>query len=142
MADFVANCSNELLILLLVAMVLVTLIIIVPQLLKAHQRVQEMRHAERLRSLEAHIPVPPPNDALRTAGRIAVLVPSVALIVAGVVTCFLVVYRSDYVLAVTIAAWCAAGLVSLAAITGGVALVGRLAHLDADESELPPDVKT
>lgn len=132
--------SNELMILLLVGMVLLSLVVLVPQLLRAHQRIQEMRHAERMRSLEASIPIPPPDDALKAAGRIAVLVPSVALIVAGVVTCFLVAYRSDSVLAVTIAAWCVAGLVSLAAITGGVALVGRLAHLDSNDDA--PNVTT
>jgi len=140
MAAFVEQHSNELMILLLVGMVLLSLVVLVPQLLRAHQRIQEMRHAERMRSLEANIPIPPPDDALKAAGRIAVLVPSVALIVAGVVTCFLVAYRSDSVLAVTIAAWCVAGLVSLAAITGGVALVGRLAHLDSNDAA--PNVTT
>lgn len=135
MAGFWENHSNELLVLILAAMVLLSLVVIVPQLLRAHFRIQELRHTERIRGLEAGVPVPPPDDRVRTAGRIAIVVPSVAVIVAGNVTCFLVVYRSEYVLAVTIAAWCVAGLVSLAAITGGVALVGRLAQLEAGETE-------
>ncbi len=124
----------------LVAMVLLSLIVLVPQLLRAHFRVQEMRHIERIRGLEVGVPFPPTDERIRTAGRIAILVPSVAVIVAGVVTCFLVVYRSEFVLAVTIAAWCVAGLVSLAAITGGVALVGRLAQLEMDETEAGKDI--
>ena len=37
------------------------------------------------------------------------------------------------------AVWCVAGIVSLAAITGGVALIGRLAQLQTgdEEGEVP-----
>jgi hypothetical protein len=41
---------------------------------------------------------------------------------------------------VALAVWSVAGVVSLAAITGGVALLGRLAQLgSADEGDQPPD---
>ena len=57
---------------------------------------------------------------------------------AATVTCFLATYKSEQVFAVTVTVWAVTGLVSLAAITGGVALMGRLAQLDAglpDEEE-------
>ena len=57
------------------------------------------------------------------------LVPMVVIISAGTVTCFLAAYRSDNLFTVAITAWSVAGVVSLAAITGGVALMGRLAQL-------------
>ena len=37
---------------------------------------------------------------------------------------------------VTLVVWAVAGIVSLAAITGGVALLGRLAQLESDVEEL------
>jgi hypothetical protein len=67
------------------------------------------------------------------------LVPMVVIISAATVTCFLVAYKSDNLFAVTLAVWCVAGVVSLAAITGGVALIGRLAQLTSgEEEERPP----
>jgi hypothetical protein len=59
----------------------------------------------------------------------------VVMISAGTVTSFLVVYKSDQVFAVALAVWVVAGVVSLAAITGGVALMGRIALLQAGESD-------
>ena len=59
------------------------------------------------------------------------LVPMVVVCAAATVTCFLVAYKPDYLFAVSVAVWAVAGVVSLAAITGGVALMGRLAQLDA-----------
>jgi hypothetical protein len=66
------------------------------------------------------------------------LVPMVVVICAGTVTCFLVAYRTNDVFSVALAVWSVAGVVSLAAITGGVALIGRLAQLKAGaEDEVP-----
>ncbi len=65
----------------------------------------------------------------------ALIVPTVVLCAAATVTCFLVAYGSENVFAVTLAVWCVAGVVSLAAITGGVALMGRLAQLSSGEEE-------
>ena len=64
------------------------------------------------------------------------LVPIVTVISAATVTCFLVAYRSEQVFAVALAVWAVAGVVSLAAITGGVALMGRLAQLHSGLDEL------
>jgi hypothetical protein len=133
MEELLKDHSNEIMIVCLVAMVMATLIVIIPQLLRWHQRMQEMRHAERLKGIEQGLAMPPPDDRFRAAGRTAIVVPSVSVIVAGTVTCFMGAYRSENVLAVSIAAWSVAGIVSLAAITGGVALVGRLAQIDAGE---------
>jgi hypothetical protein len=65
---------------------------------------------------------------------------------AGTVTCFLAAYKSDNLFAVALAVWSVAGVVSLAAITGGVALLGRLAQLHAgvledveEEDDVPED---
>ena len=68
------------------------------------------------------------------------LVPMVVIISAATVTCFLVAYQAvDHMFAVTLAVWCVAGVVSLAAITGGVALMGRLAQLsDSEQDEEVP----
>ena len=66
------------------------------------------------------------------------LVPMVTVISGATVTCFLVAYRSDHVFSVALVVWAVAGIVSLAAITGGVALMGRLAQLDEGEPEEVP----
>ena len=72
------------------------------------------------------------------------LVPMVSVISAATVTCFLIAYRDNYVFAVAMSVWVVAGIVSLAAITGGVALLGRLAQLqfgmeeEVDEDEEKP----
>ena len=68
-------------------------------------------------------------------GTLLVLVPMVVVCAAGTVTCFLVAYRSENLFAVALAVWSVAGVVSLAAITGGVALLGRLAQLHSGEEE-------
>ena len=133
--------SGELVVLATMGMVLAALIVIIPQVLRAHQKNLELRNAERMKAIEQGLPVPPTDDRARAAGRTAVLVPTVAVIAAGTVTCFLVAYRSDNVLAVSISVWSVAGIVSLAAITGGVALVGRLAQIESGDVEEQPHVK-
>jgi hypothetical protein len=130
--------SNEFMILLLAALLMGTLLILVPQLLRANQRLQEMRHAELLLALEKGQPLPPADDRTRAAGRTSALVPMVTVCAAGTVTCFLVAYRSEQLFAVSLTVWTVAGLVSLAAITGGVALLGRIAQFDAEADEGPP----
>ena len=131
--------SGELLILILSFLVLVTLLFLVPRLLSAHQRVQEMQHEEHMRALEKGQTVVPPDDRSLAAGRTAMLVPMVVIIAAATVTCFLVAYKPENLFSVALAVWCVAGVVSLAAITGGVALIGRLAQLSSGvEEEEPP----
>jgi hypothetical protein len=139
MDGFFETHSGEVMLLILFAMVVSTLIVLVPQLLRAHLRKVEMQHQEHLRAIEKGLPLPPPEESARLAGRTAMLVPMVVLITCGTVTCFLVAYRSDSVVAVSLAVWCVGGVVSLAAITGGVALMGRLAQLQTaeDEDRLP-----
>jgi hypothetical protein len=132
---FLEKHSSEMMTLVLAAMVLATLLVIVPQLLKSHHRSLEMQHAEHLRSLEAGQKPAPFDIRSRAAGRAAALVPIVAVISGAAVTCFLVVYKPDYTFAVSVAVWAVVGVVSLAAITGGVALMGRLAQLDAGEPD-------
>jgi hypothetical protein len=91
----------------------------------------ELVHNERIKSIERGVPLPPPDDRSRVAGRIALLVPIVAVISAATVTSFLVVYKSEMLFQVALSIWVVAGTVSLAAVTGGVALMGRLAQLQA-----------
>src|SRR4051812_26056743 len=91
-SPFWENHSGELLILVVFALVVVTLIILVPQLLRAHLRKVEMEHTEHLKALEKGIPPPPADDASRLAGRTALLVPMVVVISTSTVTCFLVAY--------------------------------------------------
>jgi hypothetical protein len=136
---FIEKHSNELMILLLAALILGTLLVLVPQLLRSHARTQEQMHAEHLRALEGGQPLPKFDVRSRAAGRTTSLVPMIAVCAAAAVTCFLVAYKSEYLFAVTVTVWAVAGIVSLAAITGGVALLGRLAQLDsgvADEDEV------
>jgi hypothetical protein len=51
----------------------------------------------------------------------------------------LVVYKSEHLFSVALAVWVVAGVVSMAAVTGGVALIGRLALIQAGEEEEPEE---
>jgi hypothetical protein len=133
MPDILDTHSKELTLIALIVLVLATLMVIVPQLLRAHMRKMEMLHAENLKMIEAGIKLPMTDDRSRLAGRMALLVPMVVMITAGAVTSFLAIYGSEHIFPVSLGVWVVAGVVSLAAITGGVALVGRLAHLDDEE---------
>jgi hypothetical protein len=126
---FLERHSGEVVILVLFTIVVLTLFVLVPQLLRAHLRKVEMLHAEHMRALEQGLPVPQADEAARAAGRTAMLVPMVVMITAGTVTCFIAAYRQEEVFAVSLTTWAVGGVVSLAAITGGVALLGRLAQL-------------
>ncbi|HEY1376834.1 MAG TPA: hypothetical protein VGF55_08565 [Gemmataceae bacterium] len=139
---FLEKHSNELMILILAALLLGSLLVLVPQLLRSHVRSQEQMHLEHMRALEAGQPLPRYDLRSRAAGRTAALVPMVVICAAGTVTCFLVAYKPDYLFSVAVAVWAVAGIVSLAAITGGVALLGRLAQLEAgvpdeEDEEVP-----
>lgn len=131
-------------VLTLVAMVLGTLMILVPQLLRSHMRKVEMLHAEHMLSLEKGIPIQTEDNRSLLAGRTAMLVPMVVLITAGTVTGFLAAFESSALFTVSISVWVVAGVVSLAAITGGVALIGQLAQIQAgqlkDEEDFTPDL--
>jgi len=141
MPSFFEAHSGELTILVLILMVLATLMVIVPQLLRANMRKAEMSHLEHMKALDQGQTLPVDDDRNRMAARLALLVPMVVMIAAGTVTCFVVVKGTEQVFTVSLAIWVVAGVVSLAAITGGVALLGRLAHLDseAEEEELSED---
>jgi hypothetical protein len=139
MDELLRQHSNELMILFLSGMVLGTLLVLVPQLLRAHQRSLELLHEEHLRALGEGHELPPPDHLAHAAGRTAALVPIVVVCAAATVTCFLVSFKPTDLFAVALAVWCVTGVVSLAAITGGVALMGRLAQLDAGDGEAPPE---
>ena len=135
MEAFVDKHSGEMVIVVLCLIVVGTLIVLVPQLLRAHMRRSEMLHLEHMKALENDLPIPMEDDRARVAGRMALLVPMVVLITSGTVTCFLAAYRDDQVFTISLAVWVVAGVVSLAAITGGVALIGRLAQLQSGKEE-------
>jgi hypothetical protein len=140
MEQYLEAHSGELMILVLFALTVLTLVILVPQLLRAHLKRSEMLHAEQMKALEVGQPIQRSDESTRAAGMTAMLVPMVVVITAGTVTCFLVAYRNEQVFAVALAVWSVAGVVSLAAITGGVALLGRLAQLrSGEEDEAPPE---
>ena len=132
---FVEQHSGALTMLVLSALVLGTLLILVPQLLRSHQRALEMQHLEHMKTLEQGLPVNAVDDRSKAAGRIAMLVPMVVICAAATVTCFLVAYQTSNIFSVSLAVWVVAGAVGLAAITGGVALMGRLAQLSGQEEE-------
>jgi len=131
MEVFLEKHSGEILILVLAVILMCTLLMVVPQLLRHSFRGTEMRHQEHMRAIEAGQKLPPYDVRSRAAGRTAALVPMVSVICASTVTSFLVAYRSEALFSVTVAVWAVAGLVSLASVTGGVALLGRLAQLEA-----------
>ena len=132
---FVEAHSSELTILILSGLVLGTLLLLTPRLLRTRMHSLEMEHQERMKALEQGL-IPPMYDHRSVAaGRTAFLVPMVVFITAGTVTCFLTAYRDEHLFHVTLAVWSVACIVSLAAITGGVALMGRLAQLDESEGE-------
>jgi hypothetical protein len=135
MEQFLQQHSGEVIILVLSIMLLTTLLILVPQLLRAQQRSNELKHAEHMRGLEQGFPVPEVDAHSVYAGRTAMLVPMVTIITAGTVTCFIAAYRADVVFSIALAVWCVAGVVSLAAVTGGVTLLGRLAQLDSGQED-------
>lgn len=133
--------SGEITILILAAMILGTLLVLVPQLLRAQHHANEIQHTERMRALEQGQLLPRTDPRSIAAGRTAALVPMVTVCAAGTVTCFLSAYRAESLFAVSMAVWAVAGVVSLAAITGGVALMGRMAALQAGvfEDEEQPE---
>jgi hypothetical protein len=133
--SFVEAHSSELTILALAGLVLGTLLILVPRLLRARMHGYEMEHQERMKALEQGLQPALYDSRSIAAGRTAFLVPMVVFITAGTVTCFLTAYRDEHLFQVTIAVWAVAAVVSLAAITGGVALMGRLAQLDEGEGD-------
>lgn len=138
MERFLEQHSGELMILVLATVVLGTLLVLVPQLLRAHQHALDMQHTENMKALEQGQKLPPADERTRYAGRTAALVPMVVVCAAGTVTCFLAGYKADNLFAVSLAVWSVAGVVGLAAITGGVALMGRLAQLSSGEPEEEP----
>jgi len=139
MDDMLKQHSGELTILILSSLVLLTLLLLAPQLLRSHLKVVEIQHAEHMKALEKGISVRILDDRSLFAGRTALLVPIVSVCTAGTVTCFLAAYKVDILFSVSLAVWSVAGIVSLAAITGCVALLGRLAQLQAgiQDEELP-----
>src|SRR5262249_34380842 len=120
MDAFLDKYSGALTILVLTGLVLLTLLILVPQLLRARQRTLEMQHTELMAALEKGQVLHRPDDRSRAAARTTVLVPMVALCAAGAVTCFTSAFKPDSVFSVTLTVWSVSGVVSLAAITGGV----------------------
>jgi len=135
----VEDITGDWMILIMLGVVVITLIILVPQLLRAHLKKVEMLHEENMRALENGQNVPPVDERSKVAGRTAMLVPMVVIISAATVTCFLAAYKSENLFNVSLAVWVVAGVVSLAAITGGVALIGRLAQIQAgqEDEEVP-----
>src|SRR5262249_18056412 len=97
--------SGELTIAILGALLFVTLLILVPQLLRSHQKSLELQHTEHMRSLEQGLPITQSDDRSILAGRTALLVPIVAICTAGTVTCFLAAYRSELIFSVALAVW-------------------------------------
>lgn len=133
MDTFIERHFGELLILILAAMLLTALIILVPQLLRSYHRTRELQHEENLRALEQGHRLTTVDPAAWAAGRTATLVPIVSVLAACTVTCFLVSFKSENIFSVALTVWCVAGVLGFAAITGGVALMGRQAQLHAGD---------
>jgi hypothetical protein len=139
-ASFLEAHVKELTILALSALVFGTLLLIVPRLLRARLQWLEMQHAEHMKALDQGIQTPRPDDRSVAAGRTAFLVPMVVVCAAGTVTCFLAANGHESLFSLGLVVWSVAAVISLAAITGGVALMGRLAQLEeGDEEDEPPE---
>src|SRR5262245_56922125 len=89
---FLDKHSGELTILILGALMLLTLLILVPQLLRSRQQTSEQLHEEYLRALEKGQIPDRPDPRSVFAGRTATLVPMVVVCAAATVTCFLAGY--------------------------------------------------
>lgn len=132
--------SGELTIVVIATLLFTTLLILVPQLLRSKRDTLKLMHEEQMRALERGLPLSPVDERYRAAGQISSLVPMVVICAAATVTCFLAGYKHENLFAVSLTVWTVAGVVGLAAITGGVALMGRLAQLQAGEdAEEPPE---
>jgi hypothetical protein len=135
MDSFLKDHSGELTILILAALVLGTLLVLVPRLLHWHLKALEWKHEENLRALEQGLPLEHVDERSLFARRTALLVPMVALCAAGTVTCLVAANRSENVFSVSTAVWVVAGIVSLAAITGSFTLMRLIAQLEEEEEE-------
>src|SRR6516164_4160397 len=93
--EFLEKHSGELMILVLAVLLLGTLLVLVPQLLRSHRHSLELLHDEHLKALEHGHHLPGRDEAARAAGRTATLVPMVVVCAAGTVTCFLSAYKTD-----------------------------------------------
>ena len=131
--------SGEMLIFALTCIILITLLTALPFLLRHNHRKAEMRHQERLQALEKGLPLPAEDDRARAAGRTALFGPIMVMMAAAAVTCFLVSSHTENLFAVSLAVWVVAGVVSLTAITGGMALIGRLAQIQAGVEDEPEE---
>jgi NhaP-type Na+/H+ or K+/H+ antiporter len=127
--------NGEVLILALTLILVLSFLAVFPFLLRNNQRKAEMLHREHLQALEKGQPLPVEDYRARAAGRTALFVPIIGMLSAAGVTCFLVSTHTEYVFAVSLAVWVVAGTVSLTAITGGVALIGRLAQIQARQED-------
>ena len=137
-SEILRDHSGEVLILALTVLILLTLLATLPFLLRHNFRKAEMIHREHLQALEKGQILPVEDYRAKAAGRTAMFVPMVVMLAAAAVTCFLVPSHTENLFAVSLAVWVVAGTVSLTAITGGVALIGRLAQIQArleDEEE-------
>ena len=133
--DFLKQHGGEITILVLSALILLTLLLVVPHLLRAHLKSLEMEHEERMRALEQGLPVPQLDVRSLFAGRTSLLVPIVSMCTAGTVTCFLAAYKAENAFSISLSVVTVAGIVSLAAITGCVSLLMRLAQLQTGAEE-------
>src|SRR5689334_10467679 len=102
---FLEAYSSQLMLLVICAMVLLAVLVLGPQVLRARQRTAEMQHEEQLRALELGQVLPRTEERSVYAGRTAALVPMVVVIAAGTVTCFLATSKSENLFAVALTAW-------------------------------------
>src|SRR5260370_25033845 len=89
MEEALKQHSGELTIMIMSAMLLLTLLLLVPHLLRSHLKSLEMRHEENMRALEQSTSLPQIDERSLFAGRTAVLVPIVSICTAGTGPCLL-----------------------------------------------------
>ena len=126
---FLEAYSSQILMLVICAMVLVAVLVLGPQVLRARQRATDLLHEEQMRALEQGQILPRTDDRSLYAGRTAALVPMVVVCAAGTVTCFLAAYKYENLFSVSLAVWSVAGVVI--GVTSTMTSAGRLRRLSA-----------
>ena len=130
MAAFIETHSGELTILALILMVLATLMVIVPQLLRANLRKAEMAHLEHLKALEQGRPIPLDDNRSRMAARLALLVPMVVMIAAYIlIFIVMLIFGLIFGAALGGAGAFSPGALESGAVGGGALFVGIILYV-------------
>ena len=100
-----------------------------PQLLRFNHHTQEFQHEEHMKALEQGQPLPRARYEIGGSGSNSRAGANGGHVRGRHRDLLSEAYKTDSFFGIALTVWAVAGVVSLAAITGGVALMGRLAQL-------------